>query len=183
MKAYLDIETSLRGEITIVGIFRPPNQMIQLIGDEVNWTNLWNALEGVAEILTYNGDRFDLPVIKRAINLDLRKYFECRDLMYDCWQKNLYGKVLPPILPAPGALPARTTIEVTTKKNWGWARLKELAPLHLLFSLMISGGLSGPGGEMLRAGQTVGAYLSAPLHFASAEREHKKHISLLQRWK
>jgi len=91
MKAYLDIETSLRGEITIVGIFRPPNQMIQLIGDEVNWTNLWNALEGVAEILTYNGDRFDLPVIKRAINLDLRKYFECRDLMYDCWQKNLYG--------------------------------------------------------------------------------------------
>jgi len=91
MKAYLDIETSLRGEITIVGIFRPPNQMIQLIGDEVNWTNLWNALEGVAEILTYNGDRFDLPVIKQAINLDLRKYFECRDLMYDCWQKNLYG--------------------------------------------------------------------------------------------
>jgi hypothetical protein len=93
------------------------------------------------------------------------------------------GKVLPPILPAPGALPARTTIEVTTQKNWGWARLKELAPLHFLFSLMISGGLSRPGGEMLRAGQTVGAYLSAPLHFASAEREHKKHISLLQRWK
>ena len=43
--------------------------------------------------------------------------------------------------------------------------------------------LPGPGGEMRRAGQTVGAYLSAPLHFASAEREHKKHISLLQRWK
>ncbi len=57
------------------------------------------------------------------------------------------------------------------------------APLHFLFSLMIAGGLSRPGGEMLRAGQTVGAYLSAPLHFASAEREHKKHISLLQRWK
>ena len=35
------------------------------------------------------------------------------------------GKVLPPLLPAPGALPARTTIEVTTQKNWGWARLKE----------------------------------------------------------
>jgi hypothetical protein len=56
-------------------------------------------------------------------------------------------------------------------------------PLHFLFSLMISGGLSRPGGEVLRAGQTVGVNLSAPLHFASAKREHKQHISLLQRWK
>jgi len=61
--------------------------------------------------------------------------------------------------------------------------IKILAPLHFLFSLMISGGLSRPGGEVLRAGQTMGANISAPLHFASAEREHKKHISLLQRWK
>jgi uncharacterized protein YprB with RNaseH-like and TPR domain len=91
MKAYLDIETSFGGEITIVGIFRPPDEMVQLIGDEVNWTNLWNALEGVSEILTYNGSRFDLPVIKRAIKLDLNKYFDCRDLMYECWRNNLYG--------------------------------------------------------------------------------------------
>lgn len=91
MKAYLDIETSFGGEITIIGIFRPPDRMIQLIGDEANWTNLWNALEGVTTILTYNGARFDLPVIKRAVNLDLKRYFECRDLMHDCWDKNLYG--------------------------------------------------------------------------------------------
>jgi uncharacterized protein YprB with RNaseH-like and TPR domain len=91
MKAYLDIETSFGQEITIVGIFRPPDRMIQLIGDEVNWTNLWNALEGVTAILTYNGARFDLPVIKRAVRLDLNRYFECRDLMYDCWRRRLYG--------------------------------------------------------------------------------------------
>jgi len=91
MKAYLDIETSFGGEITVVGIFCPPDRLIQLVGDEVNWTNLWNALDGVTTILTYNGARFDLPVIKRAIKLDLNKYFECRDLMYDCWEKNLYG--------------------------------------------------------------------------------------------
>ena len=91
MKAYLDIETSFRGEITVVGIFCPPDRLVQLVGDEVNWTNLWNALEGVTEILTYNGSRFDLPVIKRAIKLNLNKYFECRDLMYDCWRNNLYG--------------------------------------------------------------------------------------------
>ncbi len=91
MKAYLDIETSFGGEITIVGVFCHPDRLIQLIGDEVNWTSLWNALAGVSQILTYNGARFDLPVIKRGANLDLKKYFECRDLMYDCWSRNLYG--------------------------------------------------------------------------------------------
>lgn len=91
MKAYLDIETSFRGEITIIGVFCPPDRVKQLVGEEVNWTNLWNALEGVTEIFTYNGARFDLPVIKRHVRLDLNKYFQCRDLMYDCWQRNLYG--------------------------------------------------------------------------------------------
>lgn len=91
MKAYLDIETSFGGEITIIGVFCPPRRIIQLIGEEVNSTNLWNALDGVSEILTYNGARFDLPVIKRHVRLDLKKYFHCRDLMHDCWARNLYG--------------------------------------------------------------------------------------------
>jgi len=91
MKAYLDIETSFGGEITVVGVFCPPDRIIQLVGEEVNSTNLWNALEGISEILTYNGARFDLPVIKRRANLDLGRFFECRDLMYDCWKRDLYG--------------------------------------------------------------------------------------------
>jgi uncharacterized protein YprB with RNaseH-like and TPR domain len=91
LKAYLDIETSFQGKITIVGIFCPPARLVQLVGEDVNWPNLWNALDGVTTILTYNGARFDLPVIKRAVKLDLNKYFECRDLMYDCWRANLYG--------------------------------------------------------------------------------------------
>ena len=91
MKAYLDIETSFGGEITVIGIFCPPERVIQLVGEEVNWTNLWNALDGVSEILTYNGARFDLPVIKRHVRLDLNRYFQCRDLMHDCWARNLYG--------------------------------------------------------------------------------------------
>ena len=74
-----------------MGVFCTPDRIIQLVGDEVNWTNLWNALEGVSEILTYNGARFDLPVIKRGVKLDLNKYLECRDLMYACWDRNLYG--------------------------------------------------------------------------------------------
>ena len=91
MKAYLDIETSFSGEITIIGIFCPPERLVQLIGEEVNWTNLWNALDGVTSITTYNGNRFDLPVIRRCLKLDLNKYFECHDLMYACWQRNLFG--------------------------------------------------------------------------------------------
>lgn len=91
MKAYLDIETSFAGEITVIGIFIPPDRLIQLIGEEVNWTNLWNALAGVSSLRTYNGSRFDLPIIKKTLKLDLSKYFSCRDLMYDCWKKNLYG--------------------------------------------------------------------------------------------
>jgi len=58
-----------------------------------------------------------------------------------------------------------------------------LPTLHFLFSLMISEGLSGPGREVLRAGQSAGAILLVPLPFVSAKREHKKHISFLQRWK
>jgi uncharacterized protein len=91
MKAYLDIETSFGKEITIIGMFIPPDRVIQLVGEDVNWTNLWNALDGVTEILTYNGARFDLPVIRQAVKLDLNKYFDCRDLMYACWRRNLYG--------------------------------------------------------------------------------------------
>jgi uncharacterized protein YprB with RNaseH-like and TPR domain len=91
MKAYLDIETSFGGEITVVGIFCPPGRMIQLIGDEVNRTNLWKALEGVASIVTYNGNRFDLPKIRDCMGLDLFKYFDCQDLLYACHRKKLYG--------------------------------------------------------------------------------------------
>ena len=91
MKAYLDIETSFGKEITVIGIFTPPKRVIQLVGEDVNWTNLWNALEGVTQILTYNGARFDLPVIRQAVKLDLNRYFQCRDLMYECWKRNLYG--------------------------------------------------------------------------------------------
>lgn len=91
MRAYLDIETSFHGEITIIGIFIPPQRLVQLVGEEINWTNLWNALTGVSSLRTYNGSRFDLPIIKKVLKLDLNKYFTCRDLMYDCWKKKLYG--------------------------------------------------------------------------------------------
>ena len=90
-RAYLDIETSFFGEITVVGIFLYPKEVIQLVGGEVNKNNLLNVLSGSEVIVTYNGNRFDLPVIKKRIDLDLKSMFKSHDLMYDCWREGLYG--------------------------------------------------------------------------------------------
>jgi uncharacterized protein YprB with RNaseH-like and TPR domain len=48
-------------------------------------------LKGVQTLFTYNGSRFDLPVIASEIGVDLTAHFEHRDLMHDCWLNNLYG--------------------------------------------------------------------------------------------
>ncbi len=91
VKAYLDIETSFLGEITVVGVYADDRGFIQRVGGGVTDFAVWRILEGVRVICTYNGHRFDLPVIHRRLGLDLRSCFTCHDLMYDCWRRNLYG--------------------------------------------------------------------------------------------
>ncbi|MEE8152951.1 MAG: ribonuclease H-like domain-containing protein [candidate division NC10 bacterium] len=91
VKAYLDIETSFLGEITVIGLFAEDRELVQLVGSGITDLALWKALEGIQVICTYNGSRFDLPVIRRHLHLDLRTSFASHDLMYDCWQRNLYG--------------------------------------------------------------------------------------------
>ncbi len=91
MKAYLDIETSFDGSITVVGLHAEDRGMIQLVGGKISDFALWRALEGVKTICTYNGSRFDLPVIRRRLGLDLPKEFRSHDLMYDCWRHGLFG--------------------------------------------------------------------------------------------
>jgi uncharacterized protein YprB with RNaseH-like and TPR domain len=65
--------------------------LIQLVGGMVSDVSVWRALEGVEMICTYNGSRFDLPVIRRRLGLDLAKEFRSHDLMYDCWRNGLFG--------------------------------------------------------------------------------------------
>ena len=91
MKAYLDIETSFDGIITIVGCHLVDRGLIQWVGGMVSDVSVWRALEGVETICTYNGSRFDLPVIRRRLGLDLAKEFRSHDLMYDCWRHGLFG--------------------------------------------------------------------------------------------
>jgi uncharacterized protein len=88
---FLDIETSYEGEITVIGLFRPGQETFQLVGDKVTSLNLLEALSGASVIKTYNGDRFDLPVIRQVLGVDLKALFPHEDLMYRCWRHTLKG--------------------------------------------------------------------------------------------
>ena len=81
--AYLDIETSWpsyqcadgrwpssqkkrvarQGKITIIGIYKPYEGTKQLIRPDISILQLARLLDDVDVLLTYNGARFDLPVI------------------------------------------------------------------------------------------------------------------------
>jgi uncharacterized protein len=90
-RAYLDIETSFEGGITIIGIYAADRGMVQLVGGDVTDVALVRSLEGVETLCTYNGDRFDLPVIRQRLGVDLREVCRSHDLMRDCWRVGLKG--------------------------------------------------------------------------------------------
>jgi len=96
--AYLDIETTGLSQfydiITVIGIYLcndTEDKLIQLYGDQVTRDNLKEALQGVHQIYTYNGKRFDLPFIDAFLGINLETEFEHHDLMYHCWEYNLKG--------------------------------------------------------------------------------------------
>ena len=98
IEAYLDIETTglspFDSEITVIGINicnGEDTQCIQIVGQEITTRNLLEALQGVDILYTYNGSRFDLPFIHECLGINLAGLFTHHDLMYDCWQRNLYG--------------------------------------------------------------------------------------------
>lgn len=91
MRAYLDIETSFDGGITIIGIYGADRGLIQLVGGDVTDVGLVRALEGVDTLCTYNGDRFDLPVIRQRLGVDLRQVCRSHDLMRDCHRVGMKG--------------------------------------------------------------------------------------------
>ena len=60
MRAYLDIETAFDGTISVIGMYRPDLGTIQLVGGGVRDLSLYEALEGVRTLVTFNGSTFDL---------------------------------------------------------------------------------------------------------------------------
>ncbi len=98
LEAYLDIETTglspSYSEITVIGIYLcdgTDTRFAQLVGEEITADNVLRALEGVDVLYTYNGSRFDLPFISFHLGVNLKTLFPHCDLMYHCWQNDLYG--------------------------------------------------------------------------------------------
>ena len=91
IRAYLDIETSFDGSITMVGMLRPDRGLCQLVGRQVTPDAIMEFLDGVDILHTYNGNGFDLRVIKGNLGLDLRASFRSEDLMHSCHRMGLYG--------------------------------------------------------------------------------------------
>lgn len=91
MRAYLDIETTFSGAISMIGIYRSDLGTIQLVGGGVRDLPLYEALDGVETIVTFNGSGFDLPIILRRLYVDLKSDFAHCDLMHVCRKRDLRG--------------------------------------------------------------------------------------------
>jgi len=91
MRAYLDIETTFGGSISVIGIYRPDRGTIQLVGGGVNDLNLYRALEEITTLCTFNGASFDLPYIRKRLLVDLRQDFTHCDLLHLCRRAGLRG--------------------------------------------------------------------------------------------
>jgi uncharacterized protein YprB with RNaseH-like and TPR domain len=90
-RAYLDIETDWKKRITIIGVFRPGFGSRQWVAPQLSAAELREFLAGIDVLFTYNGARFDLPVIRDQLKIDLAREFVHQDLMYDCWAHCLFG--------------------------------------------------------------------------------------------
>ena len=91
IRAYLDVETDERQALTVVGVFRPDRGHRQWIRPQFSRLELLNYLTDVELLMTYNGARFDLPLVRDQLGADLATLFRHRDLMLDCWAHNLKG--------------------------------------------------------------------------------------------
>jgi uncharacterized protein YprB with RNaseH-like and TPR domain len=91
MALYLDVETTYQGKLTVIGLHHDALGTVQLVGEDITAANLQKLLPPAICVYTYNGDRFDLPIIKSQLGVDLRLRYDSVDLMKTCHQANLYG--------------------------------------------------------------------------------------------
>lgn len=91
MIGYLDIETSFDGDVTVVGLFRADRGLFQLVGSANTTEALEELLAGLDTLCTFNGDTFDLPVLKRSFDLDLSERYRSLDLNVECRRVGIRG--------------------------------------------------------------------------------------------
>jgi uncharacterized protein YprB with RNaseH-like and TPR domain len=91
MKAYLDIETDREGNISVIGISIGSQGFKQFVGKGITSHKVENCLRQARIIVTFNGDSFDLPQIKKHLNLDLAVTHRSYDLFKVKKQLNIKG--------------------------------------------------------------------------------------------
>jgi len=89
--AFLDIETSWSGHITVIGVYRPLYGTRQLIWPEISKEMLLSLLKDAHTLFTYNGSSFDLPVIESQIETGVLNHLKHRDLLHECRRRGLRG--------------------------------------------------------------------------------------------
>lgn len=83
MRAYLDIETDRKGNICVIGLLVENNGFLQWYGEDISTERIERELSNVKTIVTFNGDLFDLPQMKKHLNIDLQTNYISRDLFKD----------------------------------------------------------------------------------------------------
>jgi len=81
MKAYLDIETDKKGNICVIGIYLERYGFFQLSGEEITQNKIYKIINLADIIVSFNGDNFDLPMIKKCLDLDLKQTHKSIDLL------------------------------------------------------------------------------------------------------
>jgi uncharacterized protein YprB with RNaseH-like and TPR domain len=88
---YLDIETAFGGEVTVVGLLRTDRGVLQIVGEAITQESLTGAFRGLDTLCTFNGESFDLPVLRREYGIGLLEQFRSLDLSIDCRRTGLRG--------------------------------------------------------------------------------------------
>lgn len=91
MIGYLDIETSFRGDVTVVGLLRSDRGITQLVGEAITRPSLEEVLRGVDTLCTFYGEAFDLPVLRRSFGLGLIERCRSLDLSVECRRLRMRG--------------------------------------------------------------------------------------------
>jgi uncharacterized protein len=88
---YLDIETSFSGEVTLTGLLRPDRGLVQLVGNANTREDLEMLFRGLDTLCTFNGESFDLPVLRRSFGVGLFERFRSLDLSIECRRVGING--------------------------------------------------------------------------------------------
>jgi uncharacterized protein YprB with RNaseH-like and TPR domain len=88
---YLDIETSFAGDLTVFGLLRSNGPLVQIVGSAIRREAVEATLKGLDTLCTFNGESFDLPVLRRVLGIGLLERYRSLDLSLECRRVGIRG--------------------------------------------------------------------------------------------